>query len=351
MLFDERPKMKREELFDREKELNELLSNLHRPLILLTGVRRIGKTSLLLVALNESKIPYILIDARKLKENYGFKDLYYLLSTSLSSSLDRLGEVLKKIKGVNILGMSVELSWKGRNYISLADLFDHLNEKRVIIAIDEAQRLRGPLSKEIRDAIAHAYDYDRNLTFILTGSEIGLLYDFLGIEDQTSPLYGRYYYELNLNRFSRSESEGFLEKGFEEYNVKVEKNIIDDIVNFLDGIPGWLTLAGNYLVSGKSLEDVKKISIEIALNEIFNLLESKRKVSEIVSRRYRYVLKCISEGKNTWSKLFECVSEKEGTAISSNTLSNVLHQLEGMSIIQNYEFLDPVYKEACKRLL
>lgn len=58
-----------------------------------------------------------------------------------------------------MFGNYVEISWKGRDHISLAELLDHLNEKRLIIALDEAQRLRGPLSKEIKGAFAHSYDY------------------------------------------------------------------------------------------------------------------------------------------------------------------------------------------------
>ncbi|MGC8933410.1 MAG: hypothetical protein ACP5LQ_09040 [Candidatus Methanodesulfokora sp.] len=37
MLFDERPKEKREDLYDREKELEEIKKSLGRPLVLLTG--------------------------------------------------------------------------------------------------------------------------------------------------------------------------------------------------------------------------------------------------------------------------------------------------------------------------
>ncbi|BCU68146.1 hypothetical protein HS7_15830 [Sulfolobales archaeon HS-7] len=187
MLFDERPKERKEDLFDREKEVSALVRNIRRPLIVITGVRRIGKTSVLLVGLNEAKENFILIDFRKLKENYGRKDLYSLFSSALSSKLGYLQDVLKKVKGIGIMGNYVEIKWGGRNYLSLTDLFDKLNEKRLIIAMDEAQKLRGPISKEVKEAIAHAYDYDRNLTFILTGSEVGLLHELIDVEIKTLP--------------------------------------------------------------------------------------------------------------------------------------------------------------------
>ncbi|QGA69052.1 AAA family ATPase [Sulfolobus sp. E11-6] len=351
MLFDERPKENREDLFDREKEIKEIMSNINRPLILITGVRRIGKTSVLKVALNELKIPYVIIDCRNLRPNYSRGDLYSLFSNALSSKLSTFLDVLSKIRGISILGNSVELKWKGREYVSLSDLFDHLNEKRIVIGIDEAQKLRGPLSNEIREAIAHAYDYDRNLTFILTGSEVGLLHDFLGVEDSRSPLYGRYYYEITLERFDKEKSQQFLRKGFEELSLKVEESVIQDIIAMVDGIPGWLTFAGNQYFNNKDLKKVKDIAINVALNEINSLISIKNNVSTIVAKRYRTVLRCIAKGMNSWSKIVNCLQDEEGSTISSSVLSNILNTLEKLSIIdENYEFLDPVYKEASKML-
>nr|WP_231136435.1 ATP-binding protein [Acidianus ambivalens] len=236
-----------------------------------------GKTSVLLVSLNEAKENYILIDCRKLKENYGRKELYSLFSEALSSKLSYLKDILEKVKGISIAGNYVEIKWGGKNYISLSSLFDELNKKRLIIAIDEAQRLRGPLSKEIKDAIAHAYDYDRNLTFILTGSEVGLLHELIDVENENSPVYGRYYLEITLDRFNKERSREFLQRGFQEISIKVEDKIIEEIVNYFDGIPGWLTFAGNEYATKGKIEEVKKTAVKVAKGELENLIEEKQK--------------------------------------------------------------------------
>jgi len=350
LLFDERPKISRKELFDREKEIEEIKSNINRPLLIISGIRRIGKTSTLLVALNELGRDYVLIDCRKLKENYGRQDLYNLFSSSFSTIIDKIKDLLLRVRGVSILGNSVELKWKGRDSVSLADLFDHLDEKKLIIAIDETQKLRGPLSNEVREAIAHAYDYDRNLTFILTGSEIGLLYDFLGVENKESPLYGRYYYSITLDRFERKKAIEFLRKGFDEISMKVEDEIIEKLVEFFDGIPGWLTFGANRFLEGRKIEEVKEIAINVAMNELENLIEAKRRVSEIAGRRYKNALKCLASEENSWSKLLNCLQRAEGSTISSSVLENIITNLEKSSIIKDYEFLDPIYKEASKKL-
>jgi len=114
LLFDERPKARREDLFDREREVEEIINNIKRPLLLISGVRRIGKTSVLLVSLNEAKENYILIDCRKLKENYGRKELYSLFSEALSSKISYLKDVLEKVKGISIAGNYVEIKWGGK---------------------------------------------------------------------------------------------------------------------------------------------------------------------------------------------------------------------------------------------
>lgn len=345
LLFDERPKSTREDLFDREAEIEDLKRNINRPLIVLKGIRRIGKTSILQVALNELGVPYFILDCRKLRENYSRADLYSLFSEGLSSILDKVKDVLKRVKGIGIAGGYVEIRWKGKDYVSLADLFDHLNEKRLIIAIDEAQKLRGPLSNEIKEAIAHAYDYDKSLTFILTGSEVGLLEDFIGVEDSSSPLYGRYFHVINVERFDKEKSSRFLREGFSQLSVRVSDAIIQQIVDFFDGIPGWLVFAGNSYVSRRSLEEVKEIAISVGLQELRNFVESKSN-----GKRYAIALRCIAEGGNSWSKLLSCMQREEGSTISSSVLDNLLRNLEKYSFVKDYSFLDPVYEEAAKRL-
>lgn len=343
MLFDERPKDSKEDLFDRESELSETLKAIkeNRPLILILGIRRIGKTSLLNVVLKESKVNYILVDLRSLKRNYSRGDLYNALAEGLSLN-KKILDFLRGLRGVKIMGNEIELKWRGRNSLSIAELLDRLNANRIIIALDEAQKLRGPLANEIKEAIAHAYDYDKKITFILTGSEVGLLYDFLGIENPSSPLYGRYAIEIKLERLSREKSIEFLERGFDEIGVRVNKEVLEEAYEKFDGIVGWLTFFGNEYLRERNFQRVLKVAVSLASDEIKNLRK--------ISKRYITVLKCIAQGNDSWSKLKNCVERIEGSSISSSILSNVLNNLEKMSIIQNYQFLDPVYKLAVTSL-
>ncbi len=83
--FDVRPKKKRGDLYDREKELKEFEKSLKsgNPLTVITGIRRLGKTSLLMVGLNELGIPYVLVDFRRVNPN-SQRDICKRIESSLN---------------------------------------------------------------------------------------------------------------------------------------------------------------------------------------------------------------------------------------------------------------------------
>ncbi len=145
------------------------------------------------MALNECYEIGLYIDARR------------LCSTGRSVSQAALvGEIRNILTGKGrvgfLRGISVErvsiagLQLKPRE-ASFVDLLEFLNSlgrkagKKVIIAFDEAQYLRFYGSrggKELLAAVAYAYDSLENLGFVFTGSEVGLLHDFLGLDDYSS---------------------------------------------------------------------------------------------------------------------------------------------------------------------
>lgn len=179
ILFDGRPKETKEELYDRDEELNQLRSTVSEPIVLLTGIRRIGKTSILKAFLNDTSLPHALVDARIPLSSY--RAIYTMFSEVLSQLNKRLPikSVLQHFRGISIFGVNVSLSWDPRERVLLTQVLDRINDEgKVIIAFDEAQNLRGKLGHEMLSILAHCYDYCKNVTFILTGSEIGLLYDF-----------------------------------------------------------------------------------------------------------------------------------------------------------------------------
>ena len=361
MYFDERPKSRREDLYDREKELKEMLDSIEsrRPLIILRGIRRLGKTSLLRVALNEARIPYVIVDLRGVNPN-SRRDLYLRFQAALNEYLSKnasmftkLKDKLKIIDGVSLSGIGISLSWK--NPETLYSLISALEGEGFAIAFDEVQEIRGPAGKELASLIAHFYDYGET-TFILTGSEVGLLYDFLGVENPDAPLYGRVFHEIGLSRFSMEQSLDFLRRGFKQAGVDAPEELLEKAVDTLDGIVGWLVKFGALsLREGLKEEVIDKVLGEAskrALTELERFLEKR----PLARKRYLTVLQAIASGKNTWSELKREIERMEKREVEDATLARLLNALLKASFIEKrvrgrnvtYHMADPVLEFALR---
>ena len=119
IFFDERPKETRENLYDRDEELSLLQSAISEPIVLLTGIRRIGKTSILKVFLNNINLPYALIDARISLSSY--RALYTIFSDILSqiNRKKSIKSILQHFSGISILGVNISLSWDPKERASI----------------------------------------------------------------------------------------------------------------------------------------------------------------------------------------------------------------------------------------
>ncbi|AJC72141.1 ATPase [Thermococcus guaymasensis DSM 11113] len=362
MYFDTRPKRKREDLYDREKELSDFENSLrsNNPLTVITGIRRLGKTSLLLVGLNELGLPYVLVDFRGVNPNSRM-DVYKRIESSLNLFFrenrdlwEELKESLRTITGLRVLSFGVNLSWREEK-TDLIALFRELEKHDVVLAFDEVQYLRGPVGSEFAGLIAHLYDYS-DLRIVMTGSEVGLLHDYLGVDDPRAPLYGRYFHEVTLSRFTREQSRDFLIKGFEQVGLAPPEALIETAVERLDGIVGWLVLFGRRVLekgpSNEVVEEVFEEARRLALEEFENFL-SKRPSAR---KRYLEIMRAVANGKNTWEGIKEHLERKEGKSIADSVLARLLKALVDSSFLQKvrdgrnvrYRVSDPVLEAVFK---
>ncbi|MEM3715308.1 MAG: ATP-binding protein, partial [Nitrososphaeria archaeon] len=58
VLFDPRPKRLKKDIYDFDDEFHRLRNAIGQPLILVSGLRRTGKTSLILSVLEDCNVPY-----------------------------------------------------------------------------------------------------------------------------------------------------------------------------------------------------------------------------------------------------------------------------------------------------
>lgn len=373
MYFDEEPKTSRHDLFNYSDEFDKLLSSLKegRRMIIIKGRRRTGKTSLLLSCLNELKRPYIVIDGRmfanfpQVRREEFIKVLEETLNRFLGKekrmSMKILG-ALKRVEGVEVKVApepSISLRWGPRieDAVNIAYIFDALSDEarrqktKFIIAFDEAQELRKIMRYDLTSVLAHAYDYCSGLQFIVTGSEVGMLYRFLNIEDAKAPLYGRAMIEIELQGLDRERSMQYLRTGFKQVKMRVSDDKLEAIHDRFDGIIGWLTYAGfkareKRKLNDKILQEAARKACRIVSSEFRNFLNLYS------SDRYKIIVRHLADRRSSWSEVKKAVELEEGVTISQGNITKLLCTLEEAGFIGKdesdgkYFVADPMVKEA-----
>jgi uncharacterized protein len=349
MLFDLNPKERVSELFGRKSELAELSGAVERgeKLTVVYGIRRIGKTSLLKSFVSEKDFLSVFLDIRQ---------IYYIHKRTVPAAAvyeqilreftDLLGEL-----GVGVEEQTSILSAYGENNITnlLADINKWCLTRKIkfLLVLDESQYLRFSRKVSYSGIIAWSLDNLKNIFFIMSGSEVGVLKEMLDFENPKAPLYGRFRNEILLKRFTAEESFEFLMLGFKEQGCKVNKVQIDQVNEKIGGLTGWLTYYGHYRTANNmdhkaALDKVFSEGSKIAVSEIENLIRRSRK-------RYLAIMNAISNDIGSWAEIKAYTMAKTGK-IPDSGLDMLLSSLVKFSIIEkdsigNYKIIDPILRE------
>lgn len=375
MLFDERPKDNVGDLFNREKEIQQFTESLtyKRPLIIISGQRRVGKTSLLKTMLNQNVKYSIFVDLRNLssRRHVTKEEVIRLIQNSLQDFLnshkevtEKLKELVKSIKGVSVGEFGIELEHKPERELDLRGLFDKINEwaekneQTVVLAIDEAQEFRKSQHFNMGGIIASLYDNCKNIVVILTGSEIGLLHEFIGKDNPKAELYGRSYEEIKVEPLTKGKSIEFLTIGFQQYGLGIEKipigqDAIQVASEKLGGILGWLIKFGIKCIQRKQitvefLSEIEEEGAKLAKLEFDNFLATRE-----AGERYTTIMKAISASPATWNTIKTNVELTTKKKVYNKNISDLLSTLEKSGFIEKigeeYSIVDPLLKRAFTR--
>jgi len=347
-LFEPIPKERREDLFNFEGEVDRIVAGLRDPLtrmIVLKGLRRTGKSSILRVALNEARLNYVLIDMRE------FEDIdRRVFSLELSETLDgiirgRRRAIVERIKAVSFVGMKIELGRRETEptimYKFILRRINDWAERRktyFVIAIDEAQEIA---KINFDRYLAFVYDNLRHIKILLTGSQVGVLSNIL--DNPKKPLFGRARVDIDTRYLTREEALEFLTLGFKEAGIKMDNKTLEYVVNRLGGVAGWLTLFGWHVMKGKTVEEALEKTLELgiktALEEFQNFLETRG----TGKRRYTEVMKILAEGQKRWKEIKTLLEIRLGRNIPNNQISKYLSELRkyGFIIKRNNKYLIP----------
>jgi AAA+ ATPase superfamily predicted ATPase len=359
MLFSGKPKTSLKDFFDRQIELKEFASSVDRGYTVVKGIRRIGKSSLIKVGLRLSEHPHIYLDLRgttvrgKLSSQAVLSELIQSASEVVSTGERVRRSIKDAIREIDIAGVLTLKLRQERTRSILLDLFTRLNRvakahsEKIVIAFDEAQVLR-LTSIDMRELLANVYDNMENLTLVFAGSEVGVLDEFIGVNNPSSPFYGRYMDEVSLKPLTRELSLEFLRRGFAELSIKLDDSLLEKSVDELDGVIGWLTYFGlRTSQKGKftveAIEEVLEAATRLERAEIESLPSSQRLVLAAISKL----------STPSWSDIKHMAEALAQRKINDGELNRTLRALQRYSLIEKrgetYAIIDPITKRAASQ--
>jgi AAA+ ATPase superfamily predicted ATPase len=256
---------------------------------------------------------------------------------------------------------AVRFSWGGREAeaLDLPALFSALGGAAraagtyFVIIFDEAQefiRLRG---YDLVLLFSHIYDAVSGIELVITGSAIGLVHNFLKLDDPKAPLFGRAVRIIRLDPLASDLAKEFLTKGFEQIGVRVTGEMLDAIVENVDGIIGWLTYCGvQAKFHGRMDDQVLRMTIgrgsALAAEEFSHFLFSR----QIARKRYVRIMKHLAERLLRWSAIKRAIESEEGRYMNGKVLTAFLASLTDAGFItkreEEYYVVDPLLRYALR---
>lgn len=274
--------------YDRQKEMAFLRETREQAktvarFTVLTGRRRIGKTTLIREAYKDEPFVYFFV-ARKAESD--LCEVY-------------LEEISEKL-GIPTLGTSRKVS----------DIFRYLLELSVTrsftLVIDEFQdffRVNKGVFSEMQD-IWDRYEKTSKINLVVCGSIYSLMQKIF--KDKKEPLYGRNTAELRLKPFQPS----VLKEIMADAKPGYSKEDLLALFTFTGGVAKYV----NLLVDAGALDKDAMIGQIVSANSPF-LSEGKNNLIEEFGKDYGIyfsILSCIARGKNTRSEIEDVIGKEVG---------------------------------------
>lgn len=338
-LFDLSPKESPEELYGRERELDELIRLVKAGRwVAVLGPRMVGKTSLVKAAnprLEEADFKAVYVSLWGAKRTQGLLNALARGLNSAKGLLGRIKDALGRVEGLTVGPGGVSISAPKRPMATMWDLLAAVGREggNCVIELDEVQEL-SVISGHLLKLLANVFTTYHNVVFVFTGSMFGLMKTLLE-PGSSSPLYGRSPAKVYLQPFTSEGSMNFLRRGFQEYHMKVEKNLIREAVERLDGIPGWLTLYGNNVAVRRlghkdALDETLGEGLKIVKDELEHYLEGRDRTGHLAALRAAATVA-------RWGEIKGAVEARKGSAVNDATIYNILESLKAAMLIEEAE--------------
>ena len=269
---------------------------------------------------------------------------YKFVSLYLSSA-----RALKKIRGVSIPAIG-GLEFDFNNPPSINEILDKIagwSKERFIIVVDEAQKLMDFKEKQKMDfleTIAASYDNykHKNLVYLLTGSEVGLLKEL-----ESESIKPRTTKSIFVKPFKPEMAKKFLETAAKQIKLVMDENAIDSAVTKLDGVAGRLVDLGH---NAKSTGKMNDAAIEETLKKgVTRVTEDELTALKNASSVYIDILSAMSlVGDKTNLTGLQEQLKKTRQSITAEKLKTATQDLADWGYLENenglYAIVNPIIK-------
>ncbi|MGQ4891983.1 MAG: AAA family ATPase [Candidatus Njordarchaeia archaeon] len=348
---------RRQELETLEKSLKASLNNIQH-ILLLYGLRRVGKTSLIRKFISDKQ--GILVDCSEISHGAEFFTTVYAKILKLFG-LDPLYQ-LEDIKTDPLRRFYPYFSNPlDDSFEMLKNTFDFLNEVAketdyLIVALDEFHGLieniskfsmdeKYPLAREkllwtIRNKLQSSQS---NILWILSTSAGFLVEEY----SRANRAFLEMLKKIEIKPLSLQHSKEMAKKLLDRYEVNYDEDIVHEIAKLSGGIPALIEKICFMLIREKKLNKEALINTIKSALEMGEFDEFFYSYTNFIAENSRWsrptilkVLRCIAEGEKNNKE----ISKK--TKIKPTTLSNMLSDLRNKGVItKNNEITYPLYKE------
>jgi AAA+ ATPase superfamily predicted ATPase len=352
-LFNLNPKEFPKELFGREKELDELVRLVKaRRWIAILGPRMVGKTSLIKAAnvkLEKTGVKAIYVNLWGAKGTHGLLNALAQGLNKENSVLQKIRDIANRTEGVSFGPGGISISLSKRPMTTMWDLLGAIGKQAgdCVIELDEVQELSA-ISGHLLRLLANIFNTHPNVVFILTGSMFGLMKMLLEPRS-TSPMYGRSPAKLYLEPFTKEKSGEFLKKGFQECHEATTGEQIEEAVEKLDGIPGWLTLYGNKvavrkLPHKKAMQETISEGMKMAKDELEHFLQGRDRTTYLAALK-------VAATSARWKEIKAAIETRRNSVPNDATVQNALEGLKAAMLTNEEEGVYTIKDPMLRKLL
>ena len=287
----------------REKEIktiNEFLTN--RGALLVYGLRRVGKTTLIDKVLRDSKRTFVYFECQKTDEKTNVSLLVDLLKEQIGFIDAKFDSFLPVIK---------ELNQRYKDSVIVIDEYSLIKQYYLQSKKMGANEKAEQLDSEFQNIIDQ---HTNNINLIISGSSIHIMKQ---LTDHRSPLYGRFLYEINLQMFNYLEAKKML-NNLSNDNVVAFYSIFGGSPYVLEKIDTNKSLKEN--ICDLILEEDGRLRSHLR-NNVINELENDSDLHDI--------LDVIKNGAKKYNEI-----EEQAHILTSGLLDKKLNKLLELDIIE-----------------